>query len=84
MRMGIFPSPACGAVTIEYILKNSSALTMQLINSLGQVVNATDLGIQSAGKHLSGFDLSQYPDGIYNLMISDGAKALSGRVVLRK
>jgi Secretion system C-terminal sorting domain len=67
----VFPNPADQELSVRVNSANAQTLRLQLINSLGQVVENQNLGIV-AGERVFSVDVAKLPVGIYNLSISNG------------
>lgn len=65
----VSPNPAHGTATIHFSLQTPSAVDILLLNTLGQVVRAEDLGTLAIGGHEYPIDLSELPSGSYIAII---------------
>jgi regulation of enolase protein 1 (concanavalin A-like superfamily) len=76
-RLDVFPNPISdNLLHVEFTLPYNSAVRIQLITLLGQVISEKDLGIQEAGKLKYEMDLEGYSRGTYivRLLSSQGFK----------
>ncbi|MCC6581813.1 MAG: T9SS type A sorting domain-containing protein, partial [Phycisphaeraceae bacterium] len=71
LSLNVFPNPSSDQIQIGCQLEKQGELKMKLVNSMGQVVEEVDHGIQQ-GYHVSRMDVKKYPAGIYNLLVSTG------------
>jgi hypothetical protein len=76
-----YPNPFNPSTTIRYDLNQSSTVTLEVVNILGQKVLEVNKGIMSAGKYNETLDLSHNASGIYFYRITavgtNGEKFLS-------
>ena len=82
--LNVFPNPASQVGYASYNLKNSSEVQLKLMNAVGQIVSAENLGTQIKGNHVSKLDASILPAGIYNLVLVSGEKMMSERIVIAR
>jgi hypothetical protein len=68
----VFPNPATESIQVITQLKNSAEVKMKLVNSLGQIVEEVNYGVQAAGRHVSELDMGSYPSGVYNVLVISG------------
>jgi hypothetical protein len=59
-----YPNPASNDLTVDFETQNSSAVTISLVNSVGQLVYSNDLGIIS-GKKSTKINVSGLESGMY-------------------
>jgi hypothetical protein len=69
-QLNVVSLPASQSVQVSYSLKESSTITLNIINEVGQSVIKKDLGKQSIGDYTSVFDVSGVAAGIYFLRFS--------------
>jgi hypothetical protein len=65
----IFPNPAVTTTKVAYTLKQSSAVTLKVINELGQEVNQSYLGNQSAGRQEYQLNIESLKAGSYFIQL---------------
>jgi trimeric autotransporter adhesin len=75
----VYPNPNTGMFTLSLGYTPGDAVTVEIFNSLGQVVNA--FTITSDNRNT---DISMYESGIYNVRISDGSSVKVLRVIVQK
>lgn len=80
----VFPSPAVGSVSVEFGSNSLEQFEMKFVNSLGQTVEIIDLGQQPAGHRIVNLDVSQYPSGIYSLVLSGENNLIAKKIVILK
>ena len=81
---GIFPNPFNPSATVDFQLSKPAQTSIELYNTLGQVVLRVDLGGLSDGRHsykLEGSDLS---GGVYFMRLLSGGNISMKKVVLLK
>lgn len=77
----ISPNPSSGNLKITYMgMQNEQGLFYKIIDPMGRVVRQQ--GITNQDEFM--LDLSNLPNGIYNILLSDGAKAISKEFILRR
>ncbi|MBI3509708.1 MAG: T9SS type A sorting domain-containing protein [Bacteroidetes bacterium] len=67
--MNIFPNPANDNSTINFGMKESGNVKIEITNELGQVISSEDLGTISSGDHYHELNTSSLNDGIYFISI---------------
>ncbi len=65
-----FPNPFNPTTTIKYDLPQSSVVSIQIFNSLGEKIKTLYSGLQTSGSHEIVFDGSSLPSGIYFYQIT--------------
>ena len=65
-----YPNPFNPTTTIKYNLPQSSVVSLQIFNSLGENVKTLYSGLQTSGTHEIVFDGSSLPSGIYFYQIT--------------
>lgn len=65
----VFPNPTAGEAQVVYTLGQSSDVTVEVTNALGQRVELRQLGSLPAGEHRTTFDLSGLTSGMYNVVL---------------
>lgn len=81
----VFPNPASEFANARYQLEKSGQVKISVINSMGQVIQKYDAGIQHKGEKIQTIDFKNLPSGIYNLFVSlDENNVLSKKIILKK
>ncbi|MFM9985273.1 MAG: T9SS type A sorting domain-containing protein [Flavobacteriales bacterium] len=78
----VFPVPAEDLINVSFNAPFAQKITLSLINSLGQVVVAENLGTIS-GNRLTSIPVNKLAKGIYTLEISNGLTAQTIRVAVK-
>jgi len=68
----MFPNPANNEVAVELQMNESSDLTIDVVNILGQNVKSFDFGTRSAGFNRELLNVNDLPEGMYILNITVG------------
>ncbi len=74
----IYPNPASGATTLEFGLEQSTTMTVQVFNTLGQMVSTVPAQEYSAGAQTVGLDVSSLANGMYvvRMLAEEGMQSL--------
>jgi uncharacterized protein (TIGR02145 family) len=82
-KYSIIPNPNNGKFGFRIDTNLNDDLTLKLINSLGQIV---EIRIIKTGitNHIEQFDLSNFSQGIYHLIIINGTHKKSEKIVVQK
>lgn len=81
IRINIYPVPATNEVTVSMELNESTTVSVQIINALGEVVQKTGQSLV-AGSNVLRYDVSQLPAGIYNVVITDDKGSMVARPLI--
>ena len=77
----IYPNPTNGIVNIEYFKSENSNITLNIFNSVGQIIKVTEFN--SLESHIFySTDFENYGKGIYQLQIVDSDKLFIERVIV--
>lgn len=76
----LFPNPSTGEFTLSMFVKDPTALQVEALNTLGQVVWSEAYNTVAVGKQTISIDLSRVVDGIYQLRIVTETGQLSKRL----
>ncbi len=79
-----YPNPFNPTTTIGYALSQTSEVTLEVYNVIGQLVSRTELGRQEAGEHAVDFDGASLSSGVYLYRISAGTVSQMKKMVLLK
>lgn len=78
----VFPNPSTGLVSVNINLPEASAIGVEVVNVLGQVVKT--LKINKTNNADLKIDMSAFSDGIYMINVSTDKANASKKVILRK
>ncbi len=79
-----YPNPFNPATTIAFNLPNRSTVNLEVVNMLGQIVDAKTLGVLPAGMHEIEYDASRLASGVYFYRLITDTNALSRKMILLK
>jgi hypothetical protein len=78
----VYPNPTKGDLQVEFSFDSEKQLTVEILNSIGQVMLSQQLGRNQSG--LQRFDLSRYPQGNYFVrLIGESGKSTLQKIVLQ-
>ncbi len=78
----VYPNPSLGESQLEYTLKSAGEVTIELHDKSGNLLKVVDNLQQTAGKHKTTINFSQYTTGIYYVVVKDAnGKAISTKVI---
>jgi len=77
-QVSVYPNPAKNNCTVELNLEENTTLSLDLFNTLGQVVSSVGTETYSTGKQFIQLDLSNLSAGLYNLRMQsvDGIQSI--------
>lgn len=80
----VYPNPATDNVELRFNLMNTALTKLQVINSIGQVVDEKDYGMLNSGTQSFEYATTKLQNGLYFFIISSGNEApVSKRVVIQ-
>ena len=79
-----YPNPFNATTTLQYNLLQSSGITIEIYNIVGQRVATLFKGIQQAGAHSIIWDASAFPSGVYFARLEVGKGSEGMKMVLLK
>ena len=68
-NINLFPNPAQNIVNVSYEMKESSLVTIDVINMMGETAQMVSNSVQNAGTNELQFDTEPLKDGLYLLRI---------------
>lgn len=80
----VFPNPSAGVLTIQYMPQQSNSVSIELINTLGEVISVYEFDESVARKNEMKLNLSKLSDGIYYLKVQDGDKFGIRKIILSR
>lgn len=80
--MSAFPNPATDNVQIDFELTQNSDVTLQIVNTLGQIVRETQMGEVAQGKHTTNVSVSDLEAGVYFFRITTAEGVVARQVVI--
>jgi hypothetical protein len=79
-----YPNPFNPAVAIKYVLPHDGAISVQVFNASGRLVEELFAGHQCAGSHAMKWDAAQYPSGVYIFRVKSSSGVFSKKCLLMK
>lgn len=79
-----YPNPFNPSTRINYSLKASSYVELEIFSSLGQSISKLIDGVQSAGNHSVSWDARSIPAGLYYYRLRTPQQTLTKKMVLLK
>jgi hypothetical protein len=67
------------SIQVSYAVSESAAMTLEVFNTTGQVINRIDLGKQQLGRHTKDIDMTPYSNGIYFVRLSTDAHSQTAK-----
>ena len=80
----VYPNPSGGKTTIEFSLANTSPVSIDIYNLLGEKVLAVENGIFSSGKHAAEFDAGKLEGGVYIISIKTESGTIAKKLIVTK
>lgn len=71
-QLSVLPSPTAQTVKVTYSLKETTNVTLDIINEVGQSVIKKEQGKQAAGNYSSDIDLNKSAAGVYFMRFTAG------------
>jgi hypothetical protein len=82
--VSVYPNPTAGVSTVEFNLAAGSDVTIEVTNSLGQVVKVKELGFVNPGAQSNELSLEGMNDGIYFVNVKTANGSVTKTLVLNK
>ena len=79
-----YPNPFNATTTLQYSLLQSSGVTIEIYNIVGQRVATIYEGFQDAGEHSIHWDSSAFPSGVYFARLEAGGQSQTVKMMLLK
>lgn len=79
----LYPNPTNGIANVDLSLINSSVVSIQVVNMMGQVVSSQDCGYKSTGMHKLTVDASDLTSGIYFVTVKAGNSTSTSKMIVR-
>lgn len=78
-----YPNPASGSTQFEISLTRSEAVSVRIINMVGQTLREIHLGGMDAGTNRVSLDLTGLPAGAYSFCVEVGGERVSQTMMIR-
>lgn len=83
-QMICFPQPAKESINISFYLENEANVRIDILSSTGILIKRLNLGNISVGKHTHSINLSEFPSGVYNVLLNAGGIIKSEKISIIK
>jgi hypothetical protein len=83
-QLDIMPNPATATATMQWSLASRSAITMEVLNSMGQKVMEKSLGTLDAGVYHENVDVTTLPAGVYIIVVRSDQGARAARLAVTR
>ena len=80
----VYPSPAKNAASLALDLVQNENISINVVNTVGQVIYTESLNNLSAGNHTVNFNTENWASGIYNINISTNTGTTNRKLVIAK
>lgn len=77
----IAPNPTTGQTSINYILDNTSSVSIKVMDITGKIVSVSNEGIQTSGSHNLSLDASSFTNGIYYITITTNDSQVTKKLI---
>lgn len=81
-NMNVYPNPACDHVELKFNLVQSSEVTMQIVDPLGQVVREEQMGELTQGEHTTAVSTADLADGMYYMRLQTSEGVVSREIII--
>lgn len=82
--MNVYPNPANSQTTMKYQTQTNENVSINVMNTIGQVVLSDNLGYQANGVHYYKFNTANLENGIYLVTLTVGERNYTKRLVVSK
>jgi hypothetical protein len=82
--VNVYPNPMTNNATVNFNLVAENAVSIAVVNSLGQIVANENLGNMAAGQQTYSLDASKLDNGFYFLNITVGNNVITKKVAISK
>lgn len=77
----LYPNPTTGATTVNYSLKNSSDISVEVLDVTGKVVYSVAKDTKVAGQHSVNIDATAFKTGIYYVTLSSNEGKVTQKLI---
>jgi Secretion system C-terminal sorting domain len=84
LRAFNYPNPFTGTTTLEFVLRSTSNVAMEVFDVRGQRVWTRELRQAEAGRHAVSFSPTSLPSGVYFYRIHAGAETVTKKMVIAR
>jgi hypothetical protein len=83
-NISVYPSPAKNSAALSLDLIQNETITVNVVNTVGQVVYSESMKDLSAGNHVVNFNTEAWANGIYNVNVSTTNGTTNVKLVIAK
>lgn len=83
-NIAVYPSPAKNSASLSLDLIQNETITVNVVNTVGQVVYSDSMKDLSAGNHVVNFNTESWANGIYNVNVSTTNGTTNVKLVIAK
>jgi hypothetical protein len=77
----MFPNPTNGSTSINFELKNTSNVAMQVVDVTGKVMFSSNEGVKTAGAHTISLNAAAFANGMYYVTISTDEAQVTQKLI---
>jgi hypothetical protein len=78
----VYPNPNEGTFNVSFEINKPAAYTLELKNTLGQVVYSENLPSDFAGQYSKLINISEYSKGIYTLSLTGAQQSINKKIIV--
>jgi hypothetical protein len=78
----VYPNPSEGNFTVSFEISKPAAYTLELKNTLGQVIYSENLPSDFAGQYSKQINVSEYSKGIYTLSLTGAQQSINKKIIV--
>jgi hypothetical protein len=82
--VSVYPNPTMGEAQVEFNLTSGSDVTIEVVNSLGQVVKVEELGFVNPGVQSENIDLTELENGVYFVKVKTANASITKTLMVSK
>ncbi|MBN1117486.1 MAG: T9SS type A sorting domain-containing protein [Bacteroidales bacterium] len=82
-QLRVYPNPASNMVSINFEITHTAQVILKIYNLLGQKVEQIDLGKNTAGVHSFEWNVKNYNEGLYYVVIETGGSASVSKLLIQ-
>ena len=78
----VYPNPVSGVLNVEFSATSNSDVTIQFVNSLGQMISSKDYVLTNGLLDIS-LDMGEYSKGIYHMNLISNKNVVSKTIIVK-
>jgi hypothetical protein len=78
----VYPNPNEGSFNVSFEISKKSSYTLELKNTLGQVVYSENLPSDFAGQYTKQINIAEYSKGIYTLSLTGAQQKINKKIIV--